>query len=156
MLTTVCEILRVMLIILAIAIIIRSEVETWPLRCALYEKIFNHKTKTEKPLKVLIITNFAHTADDLFEWLSVVYKKCAVISLGLFQRKIKFPNKEYWYINAYFEDELKSFDLNTFDKIVIGSDVPEDFMKKIATKVKDRSTIRVCDLKAVINNIGGC
>ena len=113
------------------------------------------KTKTEKPLKVLIITKFTHTADDLFEWLSVAYKKRAVFSLGLFQRKIKFQNKECWYINAYFEDELKSFDLNTFDKIVIGSDVPEDFVKRFAAKVKDRSVIRVCDLKVAINKIGG-
>lgn len=113
------------------------------------------KTKTEKPFNVLIITKFTHTADDLFEWLSVAYKKRAVFSLGLFQRKIKFQNKECWYINAYYEEELKFFDLNTFDKIVIGSDVPEDFVKKVATKVKDRSTIRVCDLKKVINKIGG-
>lgn len=131
------------------------EVETWPLKRVLFKKVFNRKTKTEKPLRVLIITKFIHTADDLFEWLSVAYKKRAVFSLGLFQRKIKFQNKECWYINAYFEDELKSFDLNTFDKIVIGSDVPEDFVKRFAAKVKDRSVIRVCDLKVAINKIGG-
>lgn len=117
--------------------------------------MFDFISKSEKPLKILIITKFTHTADDLFEWLSVAYKKRAVFSLGLFQRKIKFQNKECWYINAYFEDELKSFDLNTFDKIVIGSDVPEDFVKRFAAKVKDRSVIRVCDLKVAINKIGG-
>lgn len=117
--------------------------------------MFDFIFKSEKPLKVLIITKFIHTADDLFEWLSVAYEKRAVFSLGLFQRKIKFQNKECWYINAYYEDELKSFDLYTFDKIVIGSDVPEDFIKKFVTKVKDHSTIRVCDLKTAINKIGG-
>ena len=136
-------------------VFIGFEVESWPLKRVLFKKVFNHKTKTEKPLRVLIITYFIHTADDLFEWLSVAYKERAVFSLGLFQRKIKFQNKECWYINAYYEEELKFFDLNTFDKIVIGSDVPEDFVKKVAAKVKDRSIIRVCDLKKVINKVGG-
>lgn len=153
MLATVCEILRVMLIILAIAIIIRSEVEVWPLRCALYEKIFNHKTKTEKPLRVLIITKSSCTADTLFSLLRLTYQKSAVVALGILKRKIRFANNEYWYITSYFEDELESLDLNMFDKIVISSDLPISEYQKIANKVSKHSVLRVCDMADLINTV---
>ena len=149
--TTVCEILRVMLIILAIAIIIRSEVETWPLRCALYEKIFNNKTKTEKRLRVLIITKSSCTADTLFSLLRLTYQKSAVVALGILKRKIRFANNEYWYITSYSEDELESLDLNMFDKIVVSSDLPINAYQKIADKVSKHSALRVCDITDVIN-----
>lgn len=151
--TTICEILRVMLIILAIAIIIRSEVETWPLRCALYEKIFNHKTKTEKRLKVLIITKSSCTADTLFSLLRLTYQKSAVVALGILKRKIRFSNNEYWYITSYSEDELESLDLNMFDKIVISSDLPINAYQKIADKTSKHSVLRVCSMVDVINAI---
>jgi len=150
-LTTVCEILRVMLIILAIAIFIRSEVEIWPLRCALYEKTFNHKTKTEKRLRVLIITKSSCTADTLFSLLRLTYQKSAVVALGRFKRKIRFSNNEYWYITSYFEDELESLDLNMFDKIVISSDLPINAYQRIANKVSKHTVLRVCDMTDVIN-----
>jgi len=150
-LTTICEILRVMLIILAIAIIIRSEVETWPLRCALYEKIFNNKIKTEKPLRVLIITKSSCTADTLFSLLRLTYQKSAVVALGILKRKIRFANNEYWYITSYLEDEFESLDLNMFDKIVVSSDLPINAYQKIANKVSKHSVLRVCDMTDVIN-----
>lgn len=153
MLTTVCEILRVMLIILAIAIIIRSEVETWPLRCALYEIFFNHKTKTEKRLRVLIITKSSCTADTLFSLLRLTYQKSAVVALGILKRKIRFANNEYWYITSYLEDELESLDLNMFDKIVISSDLPINAYQKIADKTSKHSVLRVCSMVDVINAI---
>lgn len=149
--TTVCEILRVMSIILAIAIIIRSEVETWPLRCALYENFFNHKTKTEKRLRVLIITKSSCTADTLFSLLRLTYQKSAVVALGILKRKIRFANNGYWYITSYSEDELESLDLNMFDKIVVSSDLSINAYQKIANKVSKHSVLRVCDMTDVIN-----
>lgn len=149
--TTVCEILRVMLIILAIAIIIRSEVETWPLRCALYKKNINNKTKTEKRLRVLIITKSSCTADTLFSLLRLTYQKSAVVALGILKRKIRFANNEYWYITSYSEDELESLDLNMFDKIVVSSDLPINAYQKIANEVSKHSVLRVCDMTDVIN-----
>ena len=153
MLTTVCEILRVMLIILAIAIIIRSEVETWPLRCALYENFFNHKTKTEKRFRVLIITKSSCTADTLFSLLRLIYQKSAVVALGILKRKIRFANNEYWYITSYLEDELESLDLNMFDKIVISSDLPINAYQKIADKTSKHSVLRVCNMVDLINAV---
>jgi hypothetical protein len=142
-----------MLIILAIAIIIRSEVETWPLRCALYENFFNHKTKTEKRLRVLIITKSSCTADTLFSLLRLTYQKSAVVALGILKRKIRFANNEYWYITSYLEDELESLDLNMFDKIVISSDLPINAYQKIADKTLKHSVLRVCSMVDVINAI---
>ena len=148
--TTVCEILRVMLIILAIAIIICSEVETWPLRCALYEKIFNNKTKTEKPLRVLIITKSSGTADTLFSLLRLIYQKSAVVALGRFKRKIRFSNNEYWYIVSYLEDELESLDLNMFSKIILDFDLPISIYQKIANKISKHSVLRGCSMTDLI------
>lgn len=151
--TTVCEILRVMLIILTIAIIIRSEVETLPLRCALYEKIFNHKTKTEKPLRVLIITKSSGTADTLFNLLRLIYQKSAVVAIGRFKRKIRFSGNEYWYITSYLEDELESLDLNTFDKIILDFDLPISTYQKIADKTSKHSVLRVCNMTYLISAV---
>lgn len=148
--TTVCEILRVMLIILAIAIFIRSEVETWPLRCALYEKTFNNKTKTEKPLRVLIITKSSGTADTLFNLLRLIYQKSAVVAIGKFKRKIRFSGNEYWYITSYLEDELESLDLNTFGKIILDFDLPISTYQKIADKTSKHSVLRVCSMTDLI------
>ena len=153
MLTTVCEILRVMLIILAIAIIIRSEIETWPLRCALYENFFNHKTKTEKPLRVLIITKSSGTADTLFSLLRLTYQKSAVVALGMHKRKIRFSNNEHWYIVSYLEDDLESLDLNMFDKIILDFDLPISTYQKIADKTSKHSALRVCNMTYLISAV---
>lgn len=142
-----------MLIILAIAIIIRSEVEIWPLRCALYKKIFNHKTKTEKPLRILIITKSSGTADTLFSLLRLTYQKSAVIALGIFKRKIRFPNNEYWYITSYLEDDLESLDLNIFDKIILDFDLPISTYQKVADKTSKHSVLRVCNMTYLISAV---
>ena len=157
--TTVCEILRVMLIILAIAIIIRSEVETWPLRCALYEKIFNNKTKTEKRLRVLIITKSLWNIQALFVALQNKYKdhKCVYFTQDRFDKWILFENDENWTLISYYSKLIRQNEINynEYDKIIFDINLPEDFIKEVTNKVKDRSTIRVCDLKTAINKVGG-
>lgn len=132
-------------------VFIGFEVETWPLKRVLFKKVFNHKTKTEKPLRVLIITKSSCTADTLFSLLRLTYQKSAVVALGIFKRKIRFANNEYWYITSYSEDELESLDLNMFDKIVVSSDLPINAYQKIANKVSKHSVLRVCDMTDVIN-----
>jgi len=132
-------------------VFIGFEVETWPLKRVLFKKVFNHKTKTEKPLRVLIITKSSCTADTLFSLLRLTYQKSAVVALGIFKRKIRFANNEYWYITSYFEDELESLDLNMFGKIVISSDLPINAYHRIVNKVSKHSVLRVCDMTDVIN-----
>lgn len=132
-------------------VFIGFEVESWPLKRVLFKKVFNRKTKTEKPLRVLIITKSSGTADTLFNLLRLIYQKSAVVALGKFKRKIRFANNEYWYITSYLEDELESLDLNMFDKIVISSDLPINAYQKIADKTSKHSVLRVCDMTDVIN-----
>lgn len=132
-------------------VFIGFEVESWPLKRVLFKKVFNRKTKTEKPLRVLIITKSSCTADTLFSLLRLTYQKSAVVALGILKRKIRFANNEYWYITSYFEDELESLDLNMFDKIVISSDLPINAYQRIANKVSKHSALRVCDMTDVIN-----
>ena len=132
-------------------VFIGFEVETWPLKRVLFKKVFNHKTKTEKRLRVLIITKSSCTADTLFSLLRLTYQKSAVVALGRLKRKIRFANNEYWYITSYSEDELESLDLNMFDKIVVSSDLPINAYQRIANKVSKHSVLRVCDMTDVIN-----
>ena len=115
------------------------------------QKNINNKTKTEKRLRVLIITKSSCTADTLFSLLRLTYQKSAVVALGILKRKIRFANNEYWYITSYSEDELESLDLNMFDKIVVSSDLPINAYQKIANEVSKHSVLRVCDMTDVIN-----
>ena len=131
-------------------VFIGFEVETWPLKRVLFKKVFNRKTKTEKPLRVLIITKSSGTADTLFNLLRLIYQKSAVVALGIFKRKIRFSGNEYWYITSYLEDELESLDLNTFDKIILDFDLPISIYQKIANKTSKRSVLRVCSMTDLI------
>lgn len=142
---------KVSVCVLIAMVFIGFEVESWPLKRVLFKKVFNRKTKTEKRLRVLIITKSSCTADTLFSLLRLTYHKSAVVALGILKRKIRFANNEYWYITSYSEDELESLDLNMFDKIVVSSDLPINAYQKIANKVSKHSVLRVCDMTDVIN-----
>lgn len=134
-------------------VFIGFEVESWPLKCVLFKKVFNRKTKTEKPLRVLIITKSSGTADTLFSLLRLTYQKSAVVALGKFKRKIRFSNNEYWYIVSYLEDDLESLDLNMFDRIILDFDLPISTYQKIADKTSRHSVLRVCSMTYLISAV---
>lgn len=119
------------------------------------------KTKTEKPLKILVLVKSECTADCLATMIANKYNRIIVYTHGTFkstcgkiyQRRIRFQNGEYWQIVTYFEDELEYFDFNVFDKIILSLDLPVDVYQKIANKVSNHTKLRVCDLCDVINKI---
>ena len=121
------------------------------------------KTKTEKPLKILVLVKSECTADCLATMIANKYNRIIVYTHGTFkstcgkiyQRRIRFQNGEYWQIVNYFEDELEYFDFNVFDKIILSSDLSIDIYQKIVNRVSNHDALRVCDLDDVINKIGG-
>lgn len=131
-------------------VFIGFEVESWPLKRVLFKKVFNRKTKTEKPLRILIITKSSGTADTLFNLLRLIYQKSAVVALGIFKRKIRFSDNEYWYITSYLEDEFESLDLNIFDKIILDFDLSISTYQKVADKTSKHSALRVCSMTDLI------
>lgn len=142
-------------------VFIGFEVESWPLKRVLFKKVFNRKTKTEKPLKVLVLVKSECTADCLASMISNKYNRIVVYTHGTFkatcgkiyQRRIRFPDGEYWQIVTYFEDELEYFDFNVFDKIILSYDLSIDIYQKIANRVSNHAALRVCDLDDVINAV---
>ena len=119
------------------------------------------KTKTEKPLKILVLVKSECTADCLATMIANKYNRIIVYTHGTFkstcgkiyQRRIRFQNGEYWQIVTYFEDELEYFDFNVFDKVILSLDLSMDVYQKIANKVSNHTKLRVCDLCDVINKI---
>lgn len=119
------------------------------------------KTKTEKPLKILVLVKSECTADCLATMIANKYNRIIVYTHGTFkstcgkiyQRRIRFQNGEYWQIVTYFEDELEYFDFNVFDRIILSLDLSMDVYQKIANKVSNHTKLRVCDLCDVINKI---
>lgn len=134
-------------------VFIGFEVESWPLKRFWLKKVFNRKTKTEKPLRILTITKSSGTADTLFSLLRLIYQKSAVVALGKFKRKIRFSNNEYWYIVSYLEDDLESLDLNMFDRIILDFDLPISTYQKIADKTSKHSVLRVCNMTYLISAV---
>ena len=119
------------------------------------------KTKTEKPLKILVLVKSECTADCLATMIANKYNRIIVYTHGTFkstcgkiyQRRIRFQNGEYWQIVTYFEDELEYFDFNVFDKVILSLDLSMGVYQKIANKVSNHTKLRICDLCDVINKI---
>ena len=137
-------------------VFIGFEVEAWPLMRVLFD---NHKTKTEKPPKVLIISRSIWNIQALFVALQNKYKdhRCIYFTQDRFDKEILFEDDENWTIISYYSKLIRQNEINynEYDKIVFDINLPEDFIKEVANKAKDRSVIRVCDIKNAINKIGG-
>lgn len=114
----------------------------------------------ERPPKVLIISRSLWNIQALFVALQNKYKdrRCVYFTQNRLDKEILFEDDENWTIISYYSKLIRQNEINynEYDKIVFDINLPEDFIKEVTNKVKDRSTIRVCDLKAAINKIGGC
>ena len=117
------------------------------------------KFESERPPKVLIISKSIWNIKALFAALQNKYKdhRCTFFLEGRFDKEVLFGDDEYWTIISYYSKCIQQNEINynEYDKVVFDTNVPKDFVKKVAAKVKNRSTIRVCDLKTAINKIGG-
>ena len=113
----------------------------------------------ERPPKVLIISKSLWNIQALFVALQNKYKdhKCVYFTQDRFDKWILFEDDENWTIVSYYSKSIRQNEINynEYDKIVFDINLPEDFIKEVTNKVKDRSTIRVCDLKTAINKVGG-
>lgn len=113
----------------------------------------------ERPPKVLIISRSLWNIQALFVALQNKYKdhRCVYFTQDRFDKWILFKDDENWTIISYYSKLIRQneIDYNEYDKIVFDINLPEDFIKEVTNKVKDRSTIKVCDLKKVINKVGG-
>lgn len=113
----------------------------------------------KRPPKVLIISKSLWNIQALFVALQNKYKdhKCVYFTQDRFDKWILFEDDENWTIISYYSKLIRQneIDYNEYDKIVFDINLPEDFIKEVTNKVKDRSTIRVCDLKTAINKVGG-
>lgn len=113
----------------------------------------------ERPPKVLIISRSLWNIQALFVALQNKYKdhRCVYFTQDRFDKWILFEDDENWTIISYYSKLIRQneIDYNEYDKIVFDINLPEDFIKEVTNKVKDRSTIKVCDLKKVINKVGG-
>lgn len=113
----------------------------------------------ERPPKVLIISRSLLNIQALFVALQNKYKdhRCVYFTQDRFDKWILFEDDENWTIISYYSKLIRQneIDYNEYDKIVFDINLPEDFIKEVTNKVKDRSTIKVCDLKKVINKVGG-
>ena len=117
------------------------------------------KFGSERPPKILIISRSLWNIQALFVALQNKYKdhRCIYFTQDRFDKEILFEDDENWTIISYYSKLIRQNEINynEYDKIVFDINLPEDFIKEVANKVKDRSTIRVCDLKTAINKIGG-
>ena len=113
----------------------------------------------ERPPKVLIISKSLWNIQALFVALQNKYKdhKCVYFTQDRFDKWILFEDDENWTIVSYYSKSIRQNEINynEYDKIVFDINLPEDFIKEVTNKAKDRSTIRVCDLKTAINKVGG-
>ena len=113
----------------------------------------------ERPPKVLIISKSLWNIQALFVALQNKYKdhRCVYFTQDRFDKWILFEDDENWTIVSYYSKSIRQNEINynEYDKVVFDTNIPEDFVKEVVAKVKDRSTIRVCDLKTAINKIGG-
>lgn len=118
-----------------------------------------YKFVSERPPKVLIISKSLWNIQALFVALQNKYKdhKCVYFTQDRFDKWILFEDDENWTIVSYYSKSIRQneIDYNEYDKIVFDINLPEDFIKEVTNKVKDRSIIRVCDLKTAINKVGG-
>ena len=117
------------------------------------------KFESERPPKVLIISRSLWNIQALFVALQNKYKdhRCVYFTQDRFDKWILFEDDENWTIISYYSKLIRQneIDYNEYDKIIFDINLPEDFIKEVTNKVKDRSTIRVCDLKTAINKVGG-
>lgn len=115
--------------------------------------------KLERPLKVLIISRSLWNIQALFVALQNKYKdhRCVYFTQDRFDKWILFEDDENWTIVSYYSKLIQQneIDYNEYDKIVFDINLPEDFTREVVSKVKDHSIIKVCDLKKVINKVGG-
>lgn len=115
--------------------------------------------KLERPPKVLIISKSLWNIQALFVALQNKYKdhRCVYFTQDRFDKWILFEDDENWTIISYYSKLIRQneIDYNEYDKIVFDINLPEDFTREVVSKVKDHSIIKVCDLKKVINKVGG-
>lgn len=113
----------------------------------------------ERPPKVLIISKSLWNIQALFVALQNKYKdhRCVYFTQDRFDKWILFEDDENWTIISYYSKLIRQNEINynEYDKIIFDINLPEDFIKEVTNKVKDRSIIRVCDLKTAINKVGG-
>ena len=113
----------------------------------------------ERPPKVLIISRSLWNIQALFVALQNKYKdhKCVYFTQDRFDKWILFEDDENWTIISYYSKLIRQNEINynEYDKIVFDINLPEDFTREVVSKVKDHSIIKVCDLKKVINKVGG-
>ena len=113
----------------------------------------------ERPPKVLIISKSLWNIQALFVALQNKYKdhKCVYFTQDRFDKWILFEDDENWTIISYYSKLIRQNEINynEYDKIVFDINLPEDFTREVVSKVKDHSIIKVCDLKKVINKVGG-
>jgi hypothetical protein len=114
----------------------------------------------ERPPKVLIISKSLWNIQALFVALQNKYKdhRCVYFTQDRFDKWILFEDDENWTIISYYSKLIRQNEINynEYDKIVFDINLPEDFTREVVSKVKDHSIIKVCDLKKVINKVGGC
>lgn len=117
------------------------------------------KFGSERPPKVLIISRSLWNIQALFVALQNKYKdhRCVYFTQDRFDKWILFEDDENWTIVSYYSKSIRQNEINynEYDKIVFDINLPEDFTKEVVSKVKDHSIIKVCDLKKVINKVGG-
>ena len=117
------------------------------------------KFESERPPKVLIISRSLWNIQALFVALQNKYKdhKCVYFTQDRFDKWILFEDDENWTIISYYSKLIRQNEINynEYDKIVFDINLPEDFTREVVSKVKDHSIIKVCDLKKVINKVGG-
>ncbi len=117
------------------------------------------KFGSERPPKVLIISRSLWNIQALFAALQNKYKnhRCVYFTQDRFDKWILFEDDENWTIVSYYSKSIRQneIDYNEYDKIVFDINLPEDFTREVVSKVKDHSIIKVCDLKKVINKVGG-
>lgn len=117
------------------------------------------KFGSERSLKVLIISRSPWNIQALFVALQNKYKdhRCVYFMQDRFDKWILFEDDENWTIVSYYSKSIQQneIDYNEYDKIVFDINLPEDFIKEVVSKVKDHSIIKMCDLKKVINKVGG-
>jgi len=118
-----------------------------------------YKFVSERPPKVLIISKSLWNIQALFVALQNKYKdhRCVYFTQDRFDKWILFEDDENWTIISYYSKLIRQneIDYNEYDKIVFDINLPEDFTREVTSKVKDHSIIKVCDLKKVINKVGG-
>ena len=119
-----------------------------------------YKFVSERPPKVLIISRSLWNIQALFAALQNKYKdhRCVYFTQDRFDKWILFEDDENWTIISYYSKSIRQNEINynEYDKIVFDINLPEDFTREVVNKVKDHSIIKVCDLKKVINKVGGC